>query len=414
MNSVEINDKEKQLRSEAETIINAAKIEGRKLNDEENERFTNIQKELNEVKENRALLDKQLKELNKEAKVEVKRNEINKNTNMEENKNFRLLDTINAIVNNRQINDVDLEVIKRGQEQMKLSGQSYSGQIQMPVNTRSINGVITAGNVYTAGTYNGGKEAVPTDTFDIVTGLYGNLGLSAAGSTFMSGLIGNIEIPTYTGTTVGWGTEVADAANGTGTFGSVSMSPKRLTAYVDISKQFLIQTSDTAEQMLRQDIINALSAKIEKTLLQLTATDNAPAPIATTATHITTAEDWYGLISDLEDANFYGDFNVVISPALKASLRGVKLDSGSGKFLFEDGELDGYPTHVSSNVYTGKGYIGVFPELVIGQWGAIDIIVDPYSVAAAGKVRIVVNAYFDAALRREGAIKAFDYVAPQA
>ena len=38
--------------------------------------------------------------------------------------------------------------------------------------------------------------------------------------------------------------------------------------------------------------------------------------------------------------------------------------------------------------------------MVIGQWGGIDLTVDPYTQAAKGKVRLVINAYFDAKPRR--------------
>ena len=407
MNSVEIADKEKALKQEAESLINSAKVEGRKLTEEEDVKFRNIQDKLNEVKENRKELDNKLNELNNTVKQEIR---MNVTKTADNSKDFRLLDTINSIVNNRPISADTEGVLARGKEQMQQSGLSYSGQIQMPVNTRALDGVITGSNNYSANSHNGGKEAVPTDTLDIVTGLRGNLTLSQAGTTYITGLIGNVEIPTYSGTTVGWGTEVATASNGTGAFGAVTLSPKRLTAYVDVSKQFLIQTSDTAEAMLRNDIINALSAEIEKALLTTTAVSNAPSPIAASATSITTASDWFTLIAGLENSNYYGDFRVILSPSLKASLRGVKVTDN--RLLYEDGFLDGYPSFVSTNVTSGLGFVGVFPELVVGQWGAIDIVVDPYSQAAAGKVRIVVNAYFDAALRRTGAIKAFNYTAP--
>lgn len=420
MNTVEINDKEKQLRSEAQTMIDNAKVEGRKLNEDETVRFEAIQKELLEVKENRAALDKQLAELNKEVKVEQRKQEINTKTNMSETKEFRLLSAINDIVNNRTIDEVDMEVIKRGRDQMTQSGQSYSGQIQLPVATRALDNNISAVHNFTAETYNGGHEAVQTDKLDILGGLYSNLGATMAGATIMTGLVGNVEIPKYSGTTVGWGTEFSEAGAGTGTFSSVQLTPKRLTAFVDISKQFLIQTSDAAEAMLRQDITNALSAELERVIFKVSAaTTNAPARIATSATTIhkaTALADWAGVIENLEKANFYGDFRVVISPALKADLRACSVDSGSGRFLFEDGELDGYPTIVDSNVEGDDvnghyGFAGVFNELILANWGSLDLTVDPYSQARYGKVRIVVNAYVDAALRRDGAIKAITYSA---
>ena len=43
---------------------------------------------------------------------------------------------------------------------------------------------------------------------------------------------------------------------------------------------------------------------------------------------------------------------------------------------------------------------GDFSNLAIGQWGGIDLTVDPYTKAAAGQVRLVINAYFDAKVLR--------------
>ncbi len=66
----------------------------------------------------------------------------------------------------------------------------------------------------------------------------------------------------------------------------------------------------------------------------------------------------------------------------------------------EGNEVNGYPVLCTSAV-AGKGVIfGNFADLVIGQWGGIDLTVDPYTQAANGKVRLVINAYFDAKPRR--------------
>ena len=423
MTKAELKTKEEQLQADARAIVATAQAEGRKLTSEEETRFDAIKSQIAEVRANRDALEARLKELSTTPSAMagtgagVPSMRVGKTRGR-----FSLLKAVNDIVNNRTLDAATMEVVERGRSQMAASGQSYGGQILMPVNTsipdefRALNGIITAGSNYTANTFNGGKEAVPTDTFDIITGLRGNLALPVVGAPIMTGLVGNVEIPTYSGSTVAWGTETADATNGTGTFGHVSMSPKRLTAYVDVSKQFLIQTSDTADAMLRNDLQDALAAAVESALFATANVSNAPAAIAlaASASSITTAADWYSVVAALEGANMYGDFRAVLSPALKASLRGVTIDAGSGRLLFDGGYLDGYPTVVSTNEANGYGLVGVWRELVVGQWGAADITVDPYTRAAAGQVRIVVNAYFDAALRRAGALKLIKYVAPQA
>ena len=38
---------------------------------------------------------------------------------------------------------------------------------------------------------------------------------------------------------------------------------------------------------------------------------------------------------------------------------------------------------------------GNFEDLYIGQWGGIDLVVDPYTLATSGEIRFVLNAYND-------------------
>lgn len=79
----------------------------------------------------------------------------------------------------------------------------------------------------------------------------------------MTGLVGNITIPVYNGGNVGWAGEIESASDGAGTFNEVTLEPKRITAYIDISKQFLIQDSVSAEALIRADIVRAISCKLE-------------------------------------------------------------------------------------------------------------------------------------------------------
>ena len=67
-------------------------------------------------------------------------------------------------------------------------------------------------------------------------------------------------------------------------------------------------------------------------------------------------------------------------------------------------EVNGYPVSTSSNVLSEGWAFGDFRELVVAQWGSIDIVVDPYTLATKNAVRLVVNAFFDAKLRRNGAV----------
>ena len=339
-------------------------------------------------------------EVQEETEPKEKRNNINNTKNIHM-KNFSLIKAINDVVNNRNINEDALNVIEMGATEMRKSGLSYSGQIQLPVEER--------GDAVAATVATDGKEIVATDKLNILSPLMGKSILAEAGATFLTGLVGNISIPNYTGSTCGWKGELEAADNGKGTFGSVELSPKRLTAYIDISKQFLTQDSVGAEEMLRADIVNSLVAKLEQTIFGDAAGDSTkPAGIFNSAEVVAPS---YQAVCEAEAAvkDYSGEKRFVMGPTAKsafkqATISGTKSDL---RLLLEDGEVDGYPVSDSSNVVAGGYAFGDFGELVVAQWGGIDIVVDPYTLATKNAIRLVINAYFDAKVRRNGAIKAY-------
>ena len=228
-----------------------------------------------------------------------------------------------------------------------------------------------------------------------------------AGANYMTGLVGNVSIPAYSGTNVGWAGEIAAASDGAGTFSEVTLEPKRITAYLDVSKQFLLQDSVSAEALLKNDIVKAISNKLEATILgDAAGSTTQPEGIFNGASEIadTSYTTMVGLIQTLEEANVNGEIKYIVSPAIKAKLKTTSKDSGSGLFVMENGEVDGIPV-LSTSACKGI-VVGNFEDYVIGQWGAIDLTIDPYSQATNGKVRLVVNAYFDAKPRRAEAFVA--------
>ena len=376
MNSIELIDNKEQLQLKAQNIINQGKHESRKLTTDEEREYNVLCKQIADT-------ENEIRQLNQK---------LNKKETMKK-ETFSLLKAVRAIANNQQLDERSQQVVNAGIAEMRKSGQSYSGQIILPVEERADVQATVADH---------GQEIVAEDKLNILAPLRDKLVLSAAGANFMTGLVGNVSIPTYSGSTVGWAGEVAAAKDGAGTFGEVELSPKRLTAYVDISKQFLIQDSVSAEALLRKDIVDALSNKLEATILGAVAGDaTKPAGLfagVTADTAAITFADILKMEQTLEEKNVGGNIKFIASPAAKAVLRttavgGTKSDL---RMLMEGNEIDGISTLVTNGM-TSKGLIlGNFNDLVIGQWGGIDLTVDPYTQAANGKIRLVVNAYFDA------------------
>ncbi len=330
-------------------------------------------------------------------------NLYNKTVNHNIMNKFSLIKTINDVVNNRNLDEVSLQVIKEGRKAANTANVETNGQIVLALEKRADVDAVATPNGILATVAEQGKEAIPTDTFEIVGALRDKMVLSEVGAQFMS-LQGNVEIPVYSGANCSWESEVGDANDGSGKFTSVKLSPKRLTATLPISRQFLIQSSDSAEALLRNDLINCIAEKLQKTILGNGAGDAVtPKGMLYDVTADTNAfvyDDAVNMEAVLESANVYGDYKYVVSPTAKAVLRTTSMDKGSGKFIFENNAVLGIDAESTSSVVNKGVILGDWKELIIGAFGAIDIVVDPYTAAAKGQVILTVNAYFDYVERR--------------
>lgn len=335
---------------------------------------------------------------------EINNEKRNKNTSMK----FSLIQTINDVVNNRSLNDAAKAINKEGRSAMVKAGLAANGNITIPVETRAEGDATPTTNGIFATVATKGKENVATDKLNILEPLRANMVLAKAGATYMTGLVGDVSIPVYSGSNVGWKGEVVTADNGEGAFTEVVLQPKRLTAFVDVSKQFLIQDSNDAEEMLKRDIINAIGEKLEQTILGNEAgSATKPQGVFSGVTADTAAVKFDNIVdmeAELEEANV-NDYTYIVSPSAKAILRKTSKDSGSGQFIMADGEIEGREVFVSSAV-TKKGVlVGDFKDYVIAQWGGLDLTVDQYTKAADGMIRLVINSYFDAKPRRASFVK---------
>lgn len=384
-----------------DTIVSLrAKQMVEKLNTEdEEEKAKEDEQNDNPTEEEKPKKDEENNNNEEEPEEEKDKSESDKrtiNSKTQTNMEFRLIKAINDIANNRNLDETAQAVVGRGIEEMRKSGLSYGGQIQLPVS--ELRDAITVTTE--------GEDVVATDIYDILEPLRAKNVLVNAGAKFLSGLVGDVQIPSMTGANVTWEGENVEAKDGAGIFTSVKLQPKRLTAYIDISKNFLIQTDASSESLIRQDLINAINSKLEATILgEAAGTATQPKGIFEGVTKtITSFADLCDLESDVEDANVMGECKYIMSNKAKAAFRNMSKSTKSTELVMQNGEIDGTQVFNTSNV-TGKNVaFGDFSNLAIGQWGSIDLTVDPYTLATKGMIRLVINAYFDSKVLREGAI----------
>lgn len=387
INKLENMIKEEELRAEEKTedVEKETKSEG---NPEDEEKETKSEGNPDDKSE----------DSDKQEKDDDKENRSNDNKNIEVKKmvekRFSLIDAINDVANNRPLDNIASKVNEIGTQEMRSTGLSFGGQIQIP--TSELRAAVTVAAE--------GEDVVATDLYDIVGPLRAKNVLVQAGADFLTGLVGDVQIPIMSATNVNWAGETAGATDGAPEFTNVTLSPKRLTAYVEISKQLLAQHSVAVENKIREDIIKAINSKLEATILGSSAgTTTQPAGIFydATPTVITGIDGIAEVEGDVEEANVFGDnLKWIINPKFKAALRGMAKGENIAQSLYENGEIDGTPALSTSNVGTKLGVYGDFGALAIGQWGSIDLTIDPYTQAKNGKIVLVINAFFDAKVVR--------------
>lgn len=335
----------------------------------------------------------------KEEETRSARTHKHININTMKEQRFSLLKAIRNVAENRQLDNVTAAVCNEGMKEMRAAGLNTVGQIYIPtMETRAAVSVAS-----------GGVDVVATDLYDIIEPLRAKNVLVQAGAKFYTGLTNSAQIPVMTGSNVNWAGETAAATDGNVLFNNVTLTPKRLTAYVDISKMLLAQDSIGVENAIRADLINAINSKLENTILGKGAKSaTSPAGIfnGKTPTKVTDFEGLVGLEAKVEEANVLGGISYIASPSARASFRNMMKGSrGTAQLAYTDGTLDGTPVYSTSNVEAKTFVVGDFSNLAIGSWGGLDIVVDNYTQAVNGMIRLVVNAYFDAALIRPEAFQ---------
>jgi HK97 family phage major capsid protein len=249
-----------------------------------------------------------------------------------------------------------------------------------------------------------GEEQVPTFKQPLEVAIRNNTVLDKLGVRWFENVDGNIDLPKYNGSNVAWaGSENAEAADGAGTFEKVTLSPRRLTAYVDVSRQLINQSPEALEGILVADLARAIAEKIDMTVFGAgSGSTSEPAGIFTDASAGTLAsmtfDDVLALENSVEEHNGT-DFVFVTSPNVKYALRGIQTGSGL-KMIYDEGEIDGRNTIVSNSVV--KGGLACFDprDLAVATFNKSGLIitVDTVTRAIFNEVRLVVNYLVDAKL----------------
>ena len=278
---------------------------------------------------------------------------------------------------------------------------------------------IRAAQGQNAGTAVDGGNLVETMAARYVEALKEKLVVAQLGATVLTDLLGEVPVITSAAISADWGAEGAAASTKKANYAKAVMKPHRNSVNVVVTKDLLRQTSFDVENDLINKITEAHAVLLESAAIAGKGTDNEPKGILNTTGIGSVAMGTNGAaitwpkVVELEtkvnsvNAN-RGRMAYLTNAKVFGALKTTEKVTGSGRFIMEDaaaGRCNGYVAEYSnlvpSNLTKGSGsnlsamIFGNFQDLYIGQWGGLDIVVDPYTSKKTAEIEICLNAWND-------------------
>ena len=243
-----------------------------------------------------------------------------------------------------------------------------------------------------------------------IDSLENQLVVKELGCTMIRDVEGDLYIPKKTaGGTAYWVGEAEDATESAQTLGQVALKPHTIAAYSDLTRRFVVQSSMDAEQFVVNDLAQRLALAIDLAAIAGDGAANEPLGILNTTglgakTLGTANEPSFGeccdIISEIATDNaLSGRLAFTSNATIMGNMLQTAVDSGSGRFVLENGKIAGYPFLMSNQVTAKYLLFGNWQDLILAQWTGVDVNVDTASLSKSGGIRVVVMQDVDVALR---------------
>lgn len=311
-----------------------------------------------------------------------------------------------------QLTGIEAEAAAEGAKEYQRLGLAAQGRV-IPT---FILARAAAGQKYTAAA--DGGNLIEEMSAKYTEALRNKLVVAGLGATVLTNLVGTLPVIGASDISASWQAEGNDVTVSKATFAKATMTPHRNSAMVAFTKDLLRQTSLDVEALLYEKLMNAHAQLIETAAIAGTGENNQPTGILNTTGIGSVAMGTNGgaiswaKVVELEtkvnenNAN-KGKLayltNAKVNGALKTTARGTNLDyilSGANPNMLNGYRYD-FSNVVPADLTKGTGtalsamVFGNWEDLWIGEWGGMDLVVDPYTLAASAQVRLVMNCWND-------------------
>lgn len=392
MTLTELLEKRSSTVSQMKALADAAAKAQRDLTDEESTQFETLKNEERSVQKQIDRVE-YLRSLERAAPADHVGDSHNKDFEKLK-RSVSVQNIIRSQMQGTQLSGAELEYNKEAE---KRSGKKAQGAF-IPfdaLETRATNNTTTAAELVAA-------NHRPQD---YIGALRSSNIVRQMGVRTLTGLSGDVVIPKFgTGLSLGWVGEEEAVPESNMSFDAITLTPKHTGGKTEMSRQLIQQSSPDIESLIREDLSFLVAQNIDKAIIAGTGVKD-PLGILNTLGVLTGAipDTWQevlALIQLIEDQNIT-NLKWLGTSTTKTTLAGIEKSTGTGQFLYQNGQVAELPFNVSANMPANKLILGDFSQVLLGVWSEIDILVNPYAEPAysRGGVQVRAMATCDVAVR---------------
>lgn len=358
---------------------------------------------------------------------------------------YSILRALNLAADRGRIDGLEGEISK--EVRRRVPGKTWQGQFSMPIDPDPEMRAKMYPNAQrrdlTAETGAGGIFTVPD--LPMIDLLRSRMVAAKLGCTFLTGMQGNFAIPRQSGkSTVNWlANESSSATPSNQTLDQVPFAPHIAVDLTNISRQFINQTSVSAEAFVLNDLAKSMGVELDRVAFFGSGSSGQPTGVGNNSTILSNSAAlalgtnggslaWANIVNmETQVANLNADqgrLKYLTSPALRGTLKQTpKVTSSTFPiFIWEDGSgpgvgtVNSYEAHATTNVPSNltKGtasgtcsavIFGNWEDLIIASWDdGIDFLVNPFSNQASAAVTISMVMSVDTEVRHTESFSVID------
>lgn len=364
-----------------------------------------------------------------------------KDTHTEARSRYSLMAAVAGAMKGR-VTGLEAEMHQEAETEMRALGQAGLGTLYIPsfLMAQVPQPWATEKRDVTSSVLPDGGYMVDTKLGDLIEFLRPRLTVQDMGATYMANQTSNLSFPRNTvAMAATWAaTENATAQETTPTFDLLELKPKRLTAYTDVSRINMVQVNNLSmENWIRKQLNKSVMQALDLASLNGTGLNGQPMGILNTVGvgDITIGAnggllDWkkvvqFETLCAAENADD-GALGYLATSGVAGFLKTEKRDTAGNGFIWEgpnrDALVNGYkamtsnllPSTLTKGTAAGILHAMVFgnwSELIIAQWGGLDILVNPYTKGKESLVELIIHSFYDLGVRHAKSFVKCDEIA---